>query len=49
VTDPKTDAEYRYANALKWIRTVAGLHYFGGAFDPEHMRALANLAGNDDD
>jgi hypothetical protein len=45
-TDERADAEYRYRNTLKWIRTVAGLHYFGGAFDPEHMRTLANLAAN---
>jgi hypothetical protein len=36
--------EQRYRNALLWIRTVAGLHYFGDAFDPEHMRGLANMA-----
>jgi hypothetical protein len=39
-----TSAEDRYRNALTWIRHVAGLHYMGGAFDPEHMRDLANLA-----
>jgi hypothetical protein len=42
----------RYRNALVWVRHVAGLHYMGGAFDPEHMRDLANMAtaalqGND--
>jgi hypothetical protein len=37
-------AEDRYRNALLWIRSIAGLHYFGDAFDPEHMRRLANLA-----
>jgi hypothetical protein len=36
--------EERYRNALLWIRTIAGLHYFGGAFDPEHMRSLGNIA-----
>lgn len=36
--------EARYRNALLWIRAVAGMHYFGGAFEPEHMRSLANLA-----
>jgi hypothetical protein len=41
-----TDQEKRYRNALLWIRTIAGLHYFGDAFNPEHMRALANLAAN---
>ena len=35
---------HRYQNALTWIRHVAGLHYLGGAFDPEHMRDLANMA-----
>jgi hypothetical protein len=38
--------EERYRNALLWIRTIAGMHYFGDAFNPEHMRALANLAAN---
>jgi hypothetical protein len=38
--------EQRYRNALLWIRTIAGLHYFGGAFNPEHMRTLANLAAD---
>lgn len=32
------------ANALKWITHYATLHYMGGAFEPDHMRALANLA-----
>jgi hypothetical protein len=40
------DFEYRYENHLKWLRHIAGLHYFGGAFEPEHMRTLANLAAN---
>lgn len=31
-------------NTLKWIRFNAGLHYIGQAFDPEHMRFLANMA-----
>jgi len=34
----------RFRNALIWVRHVAGLHYLGGAFDPEHMRDLANMA-----
>lgn len=38
--------ESRYLNALKWIRHIAGMHYFGGAFDPEHMRGLANIAAD---
>lgn len=33
-------------NALMWIRLQAGLHYMGQAFDPEHMRGLANLAAD---
>lgn len=40
-----TEAE-RLANYLQWIRLIAGLHYFGGAFDPEHMRTLANMASD---
>lgn len=40
------EREERYRNALLWVRTVAGMHYFGGAFEPEHMRDLANLAAN---
>lgn len=31
-------------NALLWIRYRANLHYMGQAFDPEHMRDLADLA-----
>lgn len=34
----------RLANALLWIRYIAGMHYLGQAFEPDHMRALANLA-----
>ena len=40
------DIAERYANALKWIRHIAALHYMGGAFEPKHMRALANLAAD---
>jgi len=36
----------RLEAALKWIRFDAGLHYLGQAFDPEHMRALANMAAD---
>jgi hypothetical protein len=39
-----TSPEDRYRNALMWVRHIAGLHYFGGAFEPEHMRDLANMA-----
>lgn len=41
--DPRT-VEDNYANTLKWIAHVAAGHYMGGAFDPEHMKALADLA-----
>jgi hypothetical protein len=34
----------RYRNALMWVRIITGMHYYGGAFEPEHMRDLANLA-----
>ncbi len=46
LTLPTDPPEYRYENALKWIRLIAGLHYFGGAFEPDHMRTLANLAAD---
>lgn len=49
MTRPKTPVdprEYRLENALKWIRTITWMHYFGGAFDPEHMRTLANIAAD---
>lgn len=35
-----------YANALELIRRIAFLHYIGGAFEPEHMRALGNIAAD---
>jgi hypothetical protein len=38
--------EERYRRALQWIRATAGLHYFGAAFEPEHMRDLANVAAD---
>lgn len=37
---------YEMEAALKWIRFKANLHYIGDAFDPEHMREIANLAAN---
>lgn len=40
------DENRRFSNALQWIRMQAGLHYLGQAFEPEHMRNLANLAGD---
>jgi hypothetical protein len=30
-------------NALDHIRSAASLHYLGAAFEPEHMRGIANL------
>jgi hypothetical protein len=36
----------RMENALLWIRHLAGLHYLGDAFEPEHMRTLANIAAD---
>lgn len=33
-------------NALAWIRHTAGMHYMGAAFEPEHMRHLANMAAD---
>lgn len=44
--DRLTSRVARLENFLAWIRFQAGLHYMGGAFDPEHMRALANLAAD---
>lgn len=37
-----TDAD----RALEFIRRAAWVHYIGGAFDPEHMRDIANLAAD---
>ena len=39
-----TQREYDLENGLKWLRQVALLHYMGGAFEPEHMRDIANVA-----
>ena len=44
--DKRIAVEARYENSLEWIRYLAGLHYMGDAFDPEHMRALANIAAD---
>lgn len=38
------DGERYYNNALHWIRQTALLHYIGDAFDPVHMREIANFA-----
>jgi len=43
---PRQSQAYRHENALKWIRLITGLHYFGDAFNPEHMRDLANIAAD---
>jgi hypothetical protein len=40
------DTAEHYANALKWIHHIAALHYMGGAFEPKHMRDLANIAAD---
>ncbi len=39
-----TPKEANLLNALEQIRRIATLHYLGGAFDPDHMRTLANIA-----
>lgn len=41
-----SDREENYRNALETIRRVAMLHYIGGAFEPEHMRTLVNIAAD---
>lgn len=46
VNDYLTDRVHRLEETLRWIRLTAGLHYLGQAFDPEHMRAIANLAAD---
>ena len=33
-------------NAFMWIHYITSMHYIGQAFDPDHMRALANLAAD---
>jgi hypothetical protein len=43
---PAPTREEQLANTLKWIRMITGMHYFGGAFEPEHMRELANMAAD---
>ncbi len=39
-------AAYRKHNALQWIAHIAHQHWFGDAFDPEHMRALMTIAAD---
>lgn len=41
---PALPIEERYRRALEWIRVIAGMHYFGLAFEPEHMRDISNMA-----
>jgi len=33
-------------NAFMWVHYITSMHYIGQAFDPDHMRALANLAAD---
>jgi hypothetical protein len=33
-----------YVNGLKWIAHTAAVHYMGQAFQPIHMKGLADLA-----
>ena len=40
---PDDGKEY-YESTLLWIRHIAGTHYIGDAFEPVHMRELANFA-----
>jgi hypothetical protein len=34
----------RLKNGLKWIEHIATVHWYGQAFEPHHMHALAQLA-----
>lgn len=38
------EANERMRTALEAIKFVSAIHYAGGAFDPEHMRQIANFA-----
>ena len=42
-SDQLIDRVAQLENTLEWIGHLARTHYLGGAFDPEHMRAIANL------
>lgn len=46
MTDDLTpeSGEAYYVSVLQWIHQTATMHWLGDAFDPEHMRNLANLA-----
>ena len=39
------EADY-LRNAFMWVHYIASMHYIGQAFEPDHMRALANLAAD---
>jgi len=40
------DQQAGFYRALSHISRLAGLHYVGGAFEPEHMRLIADLAAD---
>lgn len=44
--DDLEERVHRLELALKWIRFKTYLHYIGRAFEPEHMRDIANLAAD---
>lgn len=44
--DRLVELNYRYENTLAWISYLALQHYLGEAFEPEHMRDLANIAAD---
>jgi hypothetical protein len=42
--DVEVDNETYFLSALQWIRYFATMHWLGDAFDPIHMRQIANFA-----
>lgn len=38
------DGDAYYVSVLHWIHQTATMHWLGDAFDPVHMRNLADLA-----
>jgi hypothetical protein len=42
--DVEVDNETYFLSALQWIRYFATMHWLGDAFDPVHMRQIANFA-----
>lgn len=40
------DRVAKLENSLNWIYMLAFQHYIGHAFEPEHMRTLANMAAD---